>query len=521
MPGLIHRLAAVLAAPLRTAAFAVRGERQLADLRQAVQSTKRTTSDTAGAVRRIDERLEKHGERLSAVKREMDGLRAELSDRLLRVNLQLGAITRAVQQGDASQGDHNGDGAGTRRLSGRVIPVNVPSEAPQWAPVIGGEVHPDPTGKEWLDLDRCPFCGHSERTVVVEWNKLIMLAKGPDQNSAIYNYSCCHRCGVVYAARRPVGQRFCFLLEHFGEVTGKAAADGIIPNPMLNPYPLSDADKDQLRRMASRGVWVSDHLGLSRDEFVEGALRDRFANSLHVDVIGSLVTPANARVLEIRPRAGTIAESLRRLYHADVSVMPMWESQKLLLKELYGFDAKGLIDYDHFHIPFEGRFDLIVCNHILVHAVRPAEFLQELRTHLNPGGYVYFYNEPEDREVLEKGQSIIAHLNPLHMQTFDQPAIIRALATNGFEVTFIKSRDCAFMVLARAVEGTAAWTPITADALHRRIEAYKLARDRAILKMPADMRARLGDQWTDAIEHSLAAGAVAFDEQGQLRFSAD
>ena len=25
--------------------------------------------------------------------------------------------------------------------------------------------------------------------------------------------------------------------------------------------------------------------------------------------------------------------------------MPMWESQKFLLKELCGFDAKGLIDY--------------------------------------------------------------------------------------------------------------------------------------------------------------------------------
>ena len=52
--------------------------------------------------------------------------------------------------------------------------------------------------------------------------------------------------------------------------------------------------------------------------------------------------PTNARVLEIRPRAGTIAESLRGCTTPNVSVMPMWESQKFLLKELYGFDAKGL-----------------------------------------------------------------------------------------------------------------------------------------------------------------------------------
>ena len=492
----------------------------LADLSQAVRTIRKTTTDIASSVHRLDERLDKQSDRLSAVKRELDALRGDVSDRLLRINLQLGAMTRLVQH-DARPGGDTQDKAGTGRLSGRVIPPTVEIEEPQWAPVTGGEVHPDPSGTEWLLVDSCPFCRHRERTVVVEWNKLIMLAKGPDQQSASYNYSCCHRCGVVYAARRPIGKRFLFLLEHFGEVTGKAAADGIIPNPMLNPYPLSDADKERLRQMAARGVWISDHLGLRNNDYVEGALRDRFANSVHVDVIASLVRPTGARVLEIRPRAGTIAESLRRLFQADVAVMPMWESQKLLLKELYGFDAEGLIDYDHFHIPFAGRFDLIVCNHIMVHAVRPAELLGELRAHLNPGGHVYFYNEPEDREVLEKGQSIIAHLNPLHMQTFDQAAMIRALAANGLDVTFIKSRDCSFMVLARAAEGPVAWSPIAADALERRIEAYRLARDRAILKMPPDMRPRLGHHWTAAIEHGLAAGAVAFDAQGQLRFSAD
>jgi len=107
------------------------------------------------------------------------------------------------------------------------------------------------------------------------------------------------------------------------------------------------------------------------------------------------------------------------------------------------------------------------------------------------------------------------------MQTFDQAAMMRALAANGLEVAFIKSRDCSFMVLARAAGGSVAWSPIAVDALERRIEAYRLARDRAILKVPQDMRPRLGRHWTAAIEHSLAAGAVAFDDQGQLRFSAD
>jgi len=518
----IDRLAALVSAPVRAVRFLVRGEGQLAEARDLARSAKTIAADVASDVRRVDERLDTCGERLTTLHQDIETSRRDISDHLRQTNLQLGALLRALQRTPRSPDGHGDDhGPAKRRLSGRSVPLSVGSVEPHWAPVIGGEVHPDPKGEEWLDLDRCPFCGHDERTVVVEWNKLIMLAKAPDQQSARYNYSLCHACGVVYAARRPFGRRFLFLLEHFGEVTGKAAADGIIPNPLLNPYPLSDADKDRLRRMAAHGVWVSEHSGVKSTEFVEGALKDRFENSVHVDLLGNLVHPDNARVLEVRPRAGTIAESLRRLYHADVSVMPMWESQKFLLKELYGFEARGLIDYDHFHIPFEGRFDLVVCNHILVHSVRPAEFLREVRAHVNPGGYIYLYNEPEDRQFLEESKSMIAHLNPLHMQTFDRPAMVRALATCGFEVTFIKARNSSFMVLARAVEGQAPWTRISAPNLVRRKEKYLLARDRAILKLPADMRERLGGEWTSAIEHALASGAVEFDDRGQLKLTAE
>ena len=510
----INRLATAIGAPLRAARFVVRGERQLGDVRELARSARNVTSEAAADIRRIDERLHKHSVRLDKLQEHLDATRDDMSDALLRINLQLGAI-RQVLNDSAGQ---RGDGTRRARLSGRSIPISVDCMEPRWDPVIGGDTHPDPTGEQWLLLDRCPFCGDKQRTVVVEWNKLIMLQKAPDQQSARYDYALCHSCGVVYASRRPIGDRFKFLLQHFGEVTGKAAKDGVIPNPLLNPYPLSDADKEQLRRMAAPGVWVSEHLGLRSTDYVEGALKDRFENSVHVDLLANLVKPTNARVLEIRPRAGTIAESLRRLYHADVSVMPMWESQKFLLKELYGFEAKGLIDYDHFQIPFDGQFDLIICNHMLVHAVRPSDFLREIHGRLNPGGYVYFYNEPEDRQVLVETKSIIAHLNPLHMQTFDRFAVIRALAANGFDVAFIKARNASFMVLARASSTPVAWTPLSPESLSERREAYRLARDRAILKLPADMRERLGREWPAAIEHGLARGALEFDERGQLRF---
>jgi hypothetical protein len=76
-------------------------------------------------------------------------------------------------------------------------------------------------------------------------------------------------------------------------------------------------------------------------------------------------------------------------------------------------------------------------------------------------------------------------------------------------------------VLARAVDGPVAWTPISPARLTQRIEAYRLARDRAILKLTPDMRQRLGEHWTGAIEHGLASGTLEFDDQGQLRFAVE
>jgi hypothetical protein len=184
------------------------------------------------------------------------------------------------------------------------------------------------------------------------------------------------------------------------------------------------------------------------------------------------------------------------------------------LKEVYGLDSTGLIDYDRFEVPCEGPFDLIVCNHML----RPGECLATLRSHLAPGGYLYLYNEPDDAECLEDGQSVIAHQNPVHMQLFDQRSLIRALAANGFETMFQRSRHCNHICLARAGEAT--WAPMSEAERHRRFEAYRRARARAILKMPQVGRTRVAAEWPAVVAQGLADRLIDFDEQGQLKLVA-
>jgi SAM-dependent methyltransferase len=361
---------------------------------------------------------------------------------------------------------------------------------------------------EWLDLTGCPACRTEERTIVCEWNKLALLDTAPDEEAARYDYAVCHGCGILYATRRPVGERYRYLVDNFEDVIDKDAK-----NPLLNPHPLTDADREQYRRLIARGVFVSDH---ETGGSLTSVLRDRLENAGHVDLLGSLLNPRGARVLEVRPRAGTILEGLRRHYGAEVYAMPIWESQQFTIQELYGIPTSGLIDFDRFQVPFDEPFDLIVCNHMFNHAVRLTAFLESIWRALRPGGHLYLYNEIDDSEFLDGGQSMIATMNPLHLQASDRRSLVRALSASGFEPVFVTGRHKRNLCLVRRTERPQ-WTPIPAEERDKRVTAYYRARDRAVLRVPQSVRPRFAAVWAATVERAVASGVARFDEEGELR----
>lgn len=445
---------------------------------------------------------------LHQLQKELRALREEVRERLLQYHLQLGRLARVRAEGD-----------GPVKVSGRAVPVAVEVEnAPGWLPVGSGEAPPDPEGREWLTFDRCPVCTVGRGTVVNPWNKGILLDKAPDADSVRYDYSLCEACGVLYASRRPCGGRYRFLLEHFGEVTAKRGGTAAIPNQLLNPYPLTEDDREKLRRLAKAGVFVSDHLGLSSKQYLAPLLRDRLANSVHTDIIGSLLEPRGARVLEVRSRAGTILDGLRRAWGAEVYAMPIWESQQFLLQQVYGIPTSGLIDFEHFNIPFDGPFDLIICNHMFTHALHPRRFFAALAAKLRPQGHIYLHNEPDDAEFLAGKQSMLATLNPLHMQAFDQRSLVRALAANGFETVFLTRLNMTHVCLARRAD--TAMTPMDDEEGVRRLRAYEDAYARAVLRVDERVRPRFAKEWSRLVEHAVARGVAEFDARGQLRLVA-
>jgi SAM-dependent methyltransferase len=468
------------------------------DVRRLERATHADTQNIQIALKqqtkRIEEVRSRHAKQQAELEQEIQSVHAELRDRLLQYHLQLGRLTSLIE----------GRAAGEPEAYSASIPLSVDVPPPR-AP---GQ----PSTEDWLELAHCPACGTADRTIVCKWNKSILLDTAPADDSTIYNYALCHGCGIVYATRRPVGERHRALMDDFPDTIGRDPA-GAAANPMLNPYPLSDSDRERYRRMIAGGVFVSDH---EKREHLSQVYKDRLENAAHVEILGSQLDLTGARVLEVRSRAGTIVEGLRRHYGAKVMAMPIFESQQLIVRELYGIECSEVIDYDQFTIPFEGVFDLIVCNHMLTHVVRPDRFFNELRAHLRPGGHLYLYNEMDEGFIFKSGRSIVNCLNALHLQTFDRVSLTRVLQANGFEVTFVKRRDGTLLCLARFTDRRE-FSPPSVDERTTRIAAYEAGRAHAILRAPQHLRDRFAEEWEGAVELAVASGIARFDAKGVLR----
>ncbi len=395
--------------------------------------------------------------------------------------------------------------------------VSEPRVAP---PLAVPAVPPDPAlegcpADTILSLDRCPGCDHDERTPLFRFNRFALFNWQPDDRAATYNYALCHGCGVVYATRRPAGERYKWLMEHFEDTLGRTESVGKIA---ITSRRLTAEERERLRQLAARGVYVSDHSGVKSNEFIPALMRERLANSPHVEMIGALVPVRNARVLEIRSRLGSIADALRRLFDADVQAMTLFENQQLLIQEVYGLPAASGIDFDHFQIPFDGVFDLIVANHMLTHAVRPADFLATVRQRLAPGGYLYVYNEFSEMEFLDKGKSLFS-INPFHLQVYNGPSLTRMLAANGFTTTFITTLGDAYVCLARRDDGPAGESPQMPDKERaKRRSAYRTNLEASILVLPPEARWRIPN-WDEMLQQAVAAGTATVTKGGEVRLS--
>ena len=446
---------------------------------------------------------------LAPLERRQEALRQQLVKRLDRLDERVErALVQAQQNASLLAGGRNGHTARPATRGGSL---------PRLASELSEPVRPSRTtgiSGETATLAACPGCGSDGFTLVSEFNRFLTSAQGPDACASRYDYSLCHSCGVVFARTRPVGPRFRTLLERFEDTLGRHGKQGTGLD-LLGSRRLTPDDAAGIREALGRGVFPSangsSHPGLPT------VLRDRLAVSAHVEILTSLLTLSAPRVLELRPRFGAIGSALRRLQGGETFALPLFEVQQLVVREVAGAQADALLDYDAFTIPYEGSFDLVVGNHMLTHAVRPAEMLAAIRERLAPGGHLYLYNEPDEADFLETGKSMFKTLNPFHLQTFDLPSLKRVLQANGFRTVFATHYQNNCVVLAEVAEPR--MDPLGAKARGRRLAQYATARDRSILMLPDTLRGHFRDEWEDVIARAFKSGLVTLDDKGALRLS--
>lgn len=466
---------------------------------------RRSTERVARALlRSLEERMEAQHQRLAGkierLEKRMDAAmaRGQAEARLLASRLEGQAAGRS--------------GGRTHRLGARV-PQHAHELPPPSGPQTGQAIPVDSIA----ELRVCSVCGHDGFTPVCEFNRFLVSETTPDAEAIRADYALCHRCGVVFARRRPVGERFRFLVEHFEETIGRVPMDEQRGTKVLGSRRLSEEARQQLRARAVQPMFVSEVPRPKNRQHLPQLLRDRLAVAAHVEILGSLLQLERPRVLEIRPRFGAIGGALRRLYGGETFALPLFEAQQLLVREVYGTCAEHLLDYDAFSIPYPGSFDLVVANHLITHAVHPQQTLTTIRHRLAPGGHLYLYNEPDESDFLDSGKSIFNTLNAFHLQTFDAASLARALQSAGFECVYIGHHHDNCIALARVAGEGASWDPISKKELARRLAGYAQARDLGILSLPERLRGRFAEEWESVVQRAFAAKTIDFDGDGNLR----
>lgn len=447
----------------------------------------------------------------------VEQLRAD-SRKLREVQLETRLLAKRIDHTLADGANGDGGRRAGLRWGGRV-PLAIDAAESDGSPPPS---EPPPSdGDQILELQACSVCRSDRWTDVCEYNKFLLLEHAPDREASVYNYAMCHACGITFARHRPTGRRYTRLVERFDETIGRAGRPGAgrrgPDGAALNPTKLTMEERTELRARAAHGVFVSEHMEFEEGMYLPALLRDRLGNSLHIEILTSLLSFRAPRVLELRPRVGSIGGALKRLWNADVFGLPLFESQQLLNREVYGHTVDHLLDYDHFTIPYPGAFDLVVANHMMTHAVRPREFLDLVRERLAPGGHLYLYNEPDDAEFLNHGQSMINTLNPFHLQAFDRDSLLRGLAAAGYETVFVTHERGNLVVLARPVETAPAFAPMSDDQCSQRLAKYRQARDLAILRVPPRVRPRFAGEWERIVERAFETGLAEMTPGGKIR----
>lgn len=359
-------------------------------------------------------------------------------------------------------------------------------------------------------VESCPSCRSAARTVVMEYNGLVLIDYMRQSDLCRYDYALCHGCGLVYATRRPEGDELQLLEDHFDEFLGR---------DQRKAAPLSQDERTSIERRLQRGWLISEEHEPAHDDWMPEVLNKRIRSSYHVNLIAALTSVKGARVLELRSTTGFMLDMLRKYFGAaEVFAMPMTERHEIIIRQINDMPT-ALIDFDTLDIPFDGPFDLILARHMFTHMLYPERLWALARERLRPGGRLYMFLENDDASMFARRKNLLGEMKCFHFQNFDLRGLARSLRWNQLEPEFIRhpfgDKSSELVCMARydpGVRGEA----IAAAELESRRTMYEKWRTWSIAGSPESVKSLYAADMDSMVQRAVAAGYGSVDAGGRF-----
>ena len=362
-------------------------------------------------------------------------------------------------------------------------------------------------------IDACMVCGEEQRTIVLEYNRLIFIDSMWQSDLALFNYALCHGCGLVYATRRPDRKEYDFLYDNFGEF--------LLRKPNAKTFNQASVPAEMAAEIDSAFLpWWEIRLASGPQASIRKRLKYDLTTAL--DFLSYLIPHVpleGAKVLHIRAKGATLGDMLKRLLGAkQVDLITLFPPHKYLAEKYAGIRAQACLDYEEFKIPFDEKYDLIIANHILLHMLDSTQTFEVYRAHLQEGGRLFLIGELADDELFRKRKNLLAECRPFHFQQFDLATVDRILRRYGFEPQLLVNRgegDSELIGLATLKHAAAESPRISPKELDARCSMYQQWRDESLLSLPkARAEALYGDELKAIWERVESRGGFEPDKKG-------
>ena len=174
----------------------------------------------------------------------------------------------------------------------------------------------------------------------------------------------------------------------------------------------------------------------------------------------SRVPKTARRVLDVGCGSGALGRTIKEQIPCEVAGVTYSEAEAALASQY--LDAVLLCDIGRFDPDETGKFDCIICSHVLEHLCQPAELLARLRHRLSPEGtlLVALPNVLQWRQRLEFMRGHFRYtdgglMDRSHVRFFDWTTASALLVGTGYGV--VERQACGGVPFSRLLGGLGRW----------------------------------------------------------------